>query len=79
MSLGTGVRFPPPPPAVPHLGDRRVTEAAARFFDRVRDLTSTAYWTTQQGMDDLGYVGNIPLTEWPPPPPEVLRHIGLEP
>ena len=54
-------------------------EFGARFFDRVRDLTSTAYWTTQQGMDDLGYVGNIPLTEWPPPPPEVLRHIGLEP
>ncbi|MEM7414499.1 MAG: gluconate 2-dehydrogenase subunit 3 family protein [Gemmatimonadota bacterium] len=52
---------------------------AARFFDRFRDLTSTAFWTTQQGMDDLGYVGNVPLTQWDPPPPEVLRHIGLEP
>ena len=53
-------------------------EAAARFFDKVRDLTSTAFWTTTEGMDDLQYVGNVPLPRWDPPPPEVLRHIGLE-
>lgn len=53
-------------------------EAAARFFDRVRDLTSTAFWTTRAGMDDLQYVGNVPLAQWDPPPPEVLRHLGLE-
>jgi hypothetical protein len=53
-------------------------EAAARFFDRVRDLTSTAFWTTTEGMEDLQYVGNVPLPRWDPPPPEVLRHIGLE-
>ena len=52
-------------------------EAAARFFDRVRDLTSTAFWTTREGMDDLGYVGNVPLARWEGPPPEVLRHLGL--
>ncbi len=51
---------------------------AARFFDRVRDLTSTAFWTTPQGMNDLGYVGNVPLQQWDPPPPEVLRHLGLD-
>ncbi len=54
-------------------------EAAAAFFDRVRDLTSTAFWTTSEGMQDLEYVGNVPLSRWDPPPPEVLRHIGLEP
>lgn len=53
-------------------------ETAARFFDRVRYLTSTAFWTTAEGMDDLEYVGNVPLPRWDPPPPEVLRHIGLE-
>jgi len=52
-------------------------EAAARFFDRVRDLTSTAFWTTQAGMDDLQYMGNVPLAQWDPPPPDVLRHLGL--
>lgn len=53
-------------------------ESAARFFDKVRDLTSTAFWTTPEGMQDLEYVGNVPLTRWDPPPPEVLRHIGLD-
>jgi hypothetical protein len=53
-------------------------ETAARFFDRVRYLTSTAFWTTTEGMQDLEYIGNIPLSQWDPPPPEVLRHIGLE-
>jgi hypothetical protein len=53
-------------------------EAAARFFDRVRYLTSTAFWTTTEGMQDLEYIGNIPLGQWDPPPPEVLRHIGLQ-
>jgi len=53
-------------------------ESAARFFDRIRDLTSTAFWTTNEGMQDLRYVGNVPLPRWDPPPPEVLRHIGLE-
>lgn len=52
-------------------------EIAARFFDRVRDLTSTAFWTTTQGMEDLQYLGNVPLPRWDPPPPEVLRHVGL--
>lgn len=51
---------------------------AARFFDRVRDLTATAFYTTREGMEDLGYVGNVPLPQWDPPPPEVLRHVGLE-
>lgn len=51
--------------------------SAARFFDRVRYLTSTAFWTTDEGMDDLQYMGNVPLPSWHPPPDEVLRHIGL--
>lgn len=53
-------------------------QAAARFFDRVRYLTSSAFWTTTEGMSDLRYVGNVPLQRWDPPPPEVLRHVGLE-
>ena len=54
-------------------------QSAARFFDKVRDLTASAFYTTKEGMDDIGYVGNIPLAEWPPPPDEALRHVGLEP
>ena len=52
-------------------------EAGARFFGRVRDLTASAFWTTEEGMEDLQYIGNIPLERWDPPPPEVLEFLGL--
>jgi hypothetical protein len=51
---------------------------AARFFARARDLTAMAFYTTREGMDDLGYVGNTPLARWDAPPAEALRHVGLE-
>ncbi len=50
---------------------------AARFFAKVRDLTATAFYTTPEGMADIGYVGNTALARWDAPPPEVLRHLGL--
>jgi hypothetical protein len=53
-------------------------KTAARFFARVRDLAAMAFYTTREGMDDLGYVGNTPLARWDPPPPEALRHVDLE-
>lgn len=53
-------------------------KAGARFFDKVRDLTSTAFWTTDEGMADLGFVGNRPMPSFEGPPPEVLRLLGLD-
>ena len=52
-------------------------QSASRFFDMVRDLTATAFYTTLEGMEDLGYVGNVPLARWNPPPEAALRHVGL--
>ena len=52
-------------------------DRGARFFARVRDLTAGAFWTTEEGMQDLQYIGNVPLERWDPPPPEVLEHLGL--
>ncbi len=52
-------------------------KAQARFFDLFRDLTSTGFWTTLEGMADLGYVGNIPMPSFEGPPPEVLQALGL--
>jgi len=51
--------------------------AAARFFDRVRDLTSTAFWTTEAGMADLGFVGNRAMASFEGPPREVMERLGL--
>ena len=47
------------------------------FFDQFRDMVSTGFWTTEEGMRDLGYVGNIPLPSFDGPPPEVLERLGL--
>lgn len=50
---------------------------AAQFFKRYRDLTAGGYYTTPEGMKDIGYVGNVPLASFDGPPPEVLRRLGL--
>ena len=49
----------------------------ARFFDAFRDMCSTGFWTTEEGMRDLGYMGNVPLPSFDGPPPEVLERLGL--
>lgn len=49
----------------------------ALFFDRVRDLTSGAFYTTPEGWKDIGYIGNVALPEFPGPPVAVLQKLGL--
>jgi hypothetical protein len=49
----------------------------AKFFARFRDLTAGGFYTTPQGMKDIGYVGNMPLATFDGPPPEVLQKLGL--
>ncbi len=53
-------------------------QSAARFFDLVRDLTAVGFYTTDAGMKDLQYIGNMALARFDPPPRAVLRHLGLE-
>ncbi len=52
-------------------------QAHARFFDLVRDLTATGFYTTDAGMRDIQYIGNVALPRFDGPPPEVLRYLGL--
>ena len=52
-------------------------QAASRFFDQIRDLTASGFYTTDAGMKDLQYIGNVPLAKFDGPPPEVLRKLGL--
>ena len=53
-------------------------ESAARFFARFRDLTSGGFYTTPEGMKDLGYIGNVPLATFDGPPPELIKKLGLD-
>jgi hypothetical protein len=52
--------------------------AGAKFFARFRDLTAGGFFSTPEGMTDVGYVGNMPLIEFKGPPPEVLTKLGIE-
>jgi hypothetical protein len=38
----------------------------AVFFQRMRFLVVSAYYTTPEGFRDIGYTGNVPLAEYPP-------------
>ncbi|MFT4737766.1 MAG: hypothetical protein ACI8QD_001582 [Cyclobacteriaceae bacterium] len=47
-----------------------------RFFERLRNLTMTGYYTSKEGIEALGYQGNVPNV-WDGVPSEVLIAHGL--
>jgi hypothetical protein len=51
--------------------------APAIFFARFRDLTAGGYYTTPEGMKDIGYTGNLPQATFDGPAPDVLKRLGL--
>ena len=46
------------------------------FFSLMRNLTASGFWSSKIGIEDLGYMGNIP-NMWDGPPKEVLEKYGL--
>jgi hypothetical protein len=50
---------------------------AYSFFKMFRDRVAGGYYSTPIGWKAIGYVGNTPMAEFPGPPPEVLKHLGL--
>lgn len=46
------------------------------FFNLMRNLTSTGFYTSQMGVKDLGYVGNAP-NRWNGVPADVLAQYGV--
>ncbi len=51
-------------------------EYGVRFFNRMRDLTATGFFTSEIGVRDIGYRGNIPGF-WDGVPEDVLKKHGL--
>jgi hypothetical protein len=49
----------------------------AQFFARFRDLTAGGFYTTPEGMKDVGYVGNVPLATFDGPPKDLIEKLGL--
>lgn len=59
------------PDAAPEFAD------AAAFFDRFRWLTLCGFYTTDAGRNDVGYIGNVPLNDFPGATEEQLHYLGL--
>ncbi len=59
--------------------DKALPENAAgvSFFDTIRGLTATGFFTSKIGIEDLGYKGNQP-NAWDGVPDDVLKQFGLE-
>jgi hypothetical protein len=59
-------------------------KAPHTFFRRFRSLTIGAYYTTEVGFKEIGYIGNVPMAAYPGPSDEVkaildtrLKKMGL--
>lgn len=56
---------------------REELRQAAQFFNRVRDLTASAFFSSRMGVEDLGYIGNVFIPVWRGAPDEALRELGV--
>lgn len=52
-------------------------EPGVAFFNLMRDLTATGFFTSKIGIKDLGYAGNRP-NQWDGVPQEVLDQYGVK-
>lgn len=60
-----------PEPASAEMAD------GVEFFNVVRDHTASAFWSSQIGVEDIGYMGNVAVAEWNGCPEESLRRLGV--
>ena len=47
------------------------------FFTRMRDMTAAGFFSSKMGVQDLRYIGNMPMAKWDGCPPNVLAKLGL--
>lgn len=52
--------------------------AGVAFFNEMRDLVVSGFFSSKMGVKDLPYLGNQMLSEWNGCPDEVLAKIGLK-
>jgi Gluconate 2-dehydrogenase subunit 3 len=50
---------------------------AVAFFNQLRDLVVSGFFTSRAGIKDLPYLGNEPQSEWDGCPSPVLAKLGL--
>ena len=47
------------------------------FFNGFRDLTASGYWSSEIGVKDLRYIGNVFNPNWNGCPPAALKKLGV--
>ena len=47
------------------------------FFTRMRDMTASGFYSSKMGIQDLRYMGNVPMAKWDGCPPEVIAKLGV--
>jgi len=53
--------------------------SALAFFNHLRDLVVSGFFSSKMGVKDLPYLGNTMVADWQGCPPEVLAKLGLKP
>jgi len=61
--------------AYPELANPGMTQGVA-FFNMMRNLTAAGYFSSKEGIADIGYMGNKP-NQWDGVPADVLKQYGL--
>lgn len=61
--------------AYPEKAKPEVKQGVA-FFNKMRDLVATGFYTAEIGVKDIGYMGNVP-NQWNGVPDEVLKQYKL--
>lgn len=61
--------------AYPKIAKPEVSQGV-NFFNKMRDLVATGFYTAEIGVKDLGYMGNVPNL-WAGVPDDVLKHHGF--
>lgn len=52
-------------------------QPGVNFFNQFRDLVASGFWSSEMGIEDIGYIGNQPW-DWNGCSHEAMAHIGLE-
>jgi hypothetical protein len=62
---------------IANVADGRPAVGRTKFFDRFRYLAVGAFYTTDAGIADIGYIGNTPLSgDYPGPSAAAMAHLN---
>lgn len=61
--------------AYPETAKPEMSQGVA-FFNTMRNFTATGFFSSKMGIDDIGYVGNVP-NQWAGVPTDVLKKYGF--